>query len=252
MFSSDRVAEFWDRGYLVERALADRPLVRRINARTTHDLERLVAPYELEADVAYPGAPAGRDEPGGHTVRRLRGAYDRAPELRQWARDTRVTDRVAALLDTRTLWLVRAHHNCVMTKMPRYSSATHWHQDIRYWRFSDARLINVWLALGPETERNGCMRVIPGSHRLQLPGERFDDAKFLRADHPQNDLLIRSAVPITLAAGDALFFHAGTFHAAGRNQTQRRKCALVYTYHGEQTQALAQTQSGHPRAVQVR
>ena len=184
-----------------------------------------------------------RDAPGGGTIRRLRGAYDRAGPLREWAVHPAVTNRVRQLLGDSTLTLVRSHHNCVMTKLPRFSSATYWHQDIRYWSFSDNRLINAWLALGPETLDNGCMRVIPGSHHLSLTNDRFDADKFLRTDHPSNQPLIESAVAITLEPGDVLFFHAAAFHAAGRNHTQQRKFAVVFTYHGPGTEPRPESKS---------
>ena len=59
----------------------------------------------------------------------------------------------------------QAHHNCVMTKNPGYSSETHWHQDIRYWSFQQPELVSVWTALGREHKGNGCLRVLPGSHQ---------------------------------------------------------------------------------------
>ena len=78
-----------------------------------------------------------------------------------------------------------AHHNCVMTKQPRFSSDTGWHQDVRYWHFERPELVNVWVALGDETPENGCLRVIPGTHAGTFRPEQFDAAKFLRADAPK-------------------------------------------------------------------
>ncbi len=77
-----------------------------------------------------------------------------------------------------------AHHNCVMTKHPHFGSQTGWHRDTRYWSFVKPELVTVWLALGDEDERNGVLRVIPGSHQAKLAPEQLDPAEFLIEAHP--------------------------------------------------------------------
>ncbi|MBL95514.1 MAG: hypothetical protein CMF70_09465 [Magnetovibrio sp.] len=39
-----------------------------------------------------------------------------------------------------------------------------WHQDSMYIKLEPFLLI-VWLALPPSNERNGCLKLIPGSHK---------------------------------------------------------------------------------------
>jgi len=67
---------------------------------------------------------------------------------------------------------------------------------------------------------------------MMFTSERFDDAKFFRADLPENQELIRTAVSPELKAGDVVFFHCNTLHSAGQNLTDDVKFSLVYTYHG--------------------
>jgi phytanoyl-CoA hydroxylase len=117
-----------------------------------------------------------------------------------------------------------------MTKHPAFSSDTGWHQDIRYWSFDRPELVTVWLALGAERPENGCLRVIPGSHRIALDRSRFDEALFFRPDLAANAELIAQAVPVELEAGDVLFFHCKTLHAASRNFTPQTKYSVVFTF----------------------
>jgi phytanoyl-CoA hydroxylase len=119
-----------------------------------------------------------------------------------------------------------------LTKEPQFSSDTGWHQDIRYWSFQKPELVNAWLALGPERPENGCLKVIPGSHRLTYSPEQFDQAVFLRDDLPQNRPLIESQQHAVLEPGDVLFFHCLTFHAASRNHTGESKHSVVFTFRG--------------------
>ena len=228
--SAAQINFFNDHGYLIIRSLAGTAEVTQLRQLAEQDLAARQDPLELEADVQYPGAPANRSAPGGDTVRRLLEAYRRHPEFASWAGDPRITGRLQVLFGEQDIFLVQSHHNCVMTKHPRYSSETHWHQDARYWAYTESNLISVWLALGFEEQANGGMQLIPGTHNIEFDEQRYDPEKFLHTDLQENQELIQQAVLAELEPGDALFFHARLFHAAGRNQTAKRKFALVYTY----------------------
>jgi phytanoyl-CoA hydroxylase len=131
------------------------------------------------------------------------------------------------------LYCPLAHHNCVMTKSPRFSSETGWHQDIRYWSFTQRQLVTVWLALGDEHPENGCLQVIPGTHRMTFAAEQFDTDLFFRPDLADNAGLVEQARPVELSAGDVLFFHCRTLHAASANHADQTKLSVVFTFRGE-------------------
>ncbi len=242
-FSAVEVTRFRENGYAVARGLLDAAGIARLRAQALAALAAKPDPRELEHEVGYPGAPRSAEAPGGGTPRRLLDAYARGGALAEWARDPRLLTRVQALLDSRELWLCQAHHNCVMTKHPRFSSDTGWHQDLRYWSFEGRDLVNAWLALGAEYPANGGLHLIPGSHRWTGLGERLDEARFLRPDDPANRAAIATADSVNLEAGDVLFFHAGLFHSASRNLTDELKLSVVFTYHPPGTTARAGTKS---------
>lgn len=234
---------FDEQGFLVIRGLAPPKAVAAMRAAAEADLETAKPPVELEADVRYPGAPTAANEPGGGTVRRLLRAFERDNSFRNWALSPQLLNTARQLLGDSDIRLVQTHHNCVMTKHPRFSSATYWHQDIRYWRFAKNALVNAWTALGDETRDNGCMRVIPGSHRMNFAPGQYDEARFFRRDLEENRTLIKQSVRCELAAGDVLFFHSGLLHAAGRNLTGERKLAVVFTYRAADNPPEAGTRS---------
>jgi phytanoyl-CoA hydroxylase len=192
--------------------------------------------------VRYPGAPPSHEAPGGRTARRLLRAYERDPELARWAVSPEVGSRLAQLLEN-PVELSQAHHNCVMTKAPSYSSSTGWHRDVRYWSFERDELVSVWLALGPERRDNGCLLMLPGSHRMTFAAEQLDEAQFLRADVPQNQALLATEAAVELDPGDVLFFDARLFHAAGSNTTRETKLSVVFTYHAATNRPLPGSRS---------
>jgi phytanoyl-CoA hydroxylase len=241
-FSPDEARRFRADGFVIVRGLAAAATCERILAVARDHLAREAAPVEYEAQLHYPGAPASLDAPGGHTVRRLLQAYARDAVFREWATATPVAARLRQLM-CGNICLSQAHHNCVMTKQPRYSSVTGWHQDIRYWSFQQPELVSVWFALGREYPDNGCLSLIPGSHLLELSTDSLDGTLFLREDLAANRALIETRVTPLLEQGDVLFFHCRTFHAAGANQTSEAKFSLVTTYHTEDNRPLPGTRS---------
>jgi phytanoyl-CoA hydroxylase len=249
--SEQTLAAFDRDGYLIEKALVDESTVNEMNLIIDDSVSPALAPVEYEADVHYPGAPASKNAPGGQTPRRLLNAYARDVVFRNFARSAPVVERLQQMMRCERVMVSQNHHNCVMTKYPGYSSVTSWHQDIRYWRFDQPELVSVWLALGDEAPENGGLLLIPGSHKLDLPPGRLDAALFLRNDIPDNQALIDAAIPANLSAGDVLFFHCETFHAAGQNDTQAVKKSLVYTYHCEQNRPIPETRSANHRDIVV-
>jgi len=257
-------ARFDREGYLVVPSMVSLERCGSLKAIAASHLSELIAPVEYEVDVNYPGAPIDEHAPGASTSRRLLQAYARHGEFRDWATSDAVRTILQGLFakyqtksnaygrvqipaesrsEDQAIKLSQCHHNCVMTKAPGFSSATLWHEDNRYWSFDSESLISVWLALGAENKKNGCLRVIPGSHQLQLEPGRFDAAKFLRPDLPENKALISKAISVELNPGDVLFFHSKLFHAAGRNLTDQTKFSVVFTYHEAGNRPIAGTRS---------
>lgn len=241
--SDDDAARFDRDGYLVRRGFIPSPMTQSLVDLIDHSLHPALAPVEFEADVHYPGAPASKSSPGGRTPRRLLQAYSRDALFQRIAAWPGIVQTLQRLMHSDQVMLSQNHHNCVMTKHPGYSSVTSWHQDIRYWRFDRRELVSTWLALGPETEENGCLMVIPGSHTLDFEPGQFDASLFLRTDHPANDALLASARPVELGCGDLLFFHSRTLHAAGQNQSRTVKRSLVYTYRTADNEPIPETRS---------
>jgi len=248
--SALQIQAFRQDGYLLLKGFVAAPICAQMLTLTQAHIAQAVAPLEYEADVGYRGAPASRDAPGGGTARRLRNAWQRHEQFRDWAAAPPLVAMLHQLFDE-PVCVTLAHHNCVMTKHPNFGTATGWHRDIRYWSFQRNDLISVWLALGPENADNGGLQLIPASHRLQLQPEQMDQLDFLRPDVPANQALFAQGIALSLQAGDVLLFHSGLFHAAGRNNGNQVKASVVFAYHGLSNQALPGTRSAAAPDIQL-
>jgi len=109
--------------------------------------------------------------------------------------------------------------------------------------YTRASVFREWANSREVVIENGGLLLIPGSHLLNLERGRLDAALFLRTDIEENRELIARAVPAELEAGDTLFFHCRTFHAAGQNEADFVKKSLVYTYHAENNRSIPETRS---------
>ena len=241
--TADLVTRFQQSGFLVLPGVLSAQQCEGLRRTISDDLDPLVGPAEFEADVGYPGAPSGRESEGGNTPRRLLHAYARSEELKALAVHPALQSWLSAILGNGAPMLSQCHHNCVMTKHPGFSSATLWHQDIRYWSFDRPELISAWFALGAEDAANGALKVIPGSHRVEIDRGRLDSELFLRPELEANQPLIESAEVVSLNPGDLLLFHCRLFHAAGQNLSQQVKLSPVFTYHAEDNYPIPDTRS---------
>lgn len=251
MLTKQQKKQFIRDGYLVLPSLLDNNELNLLKATTDQQLQQRVQPFELEADVHYPGAPESKSALGGGTIRRLLHAYERHEVYQSRAKNIDITGPVKSLLQAEQLYLTPNHHNCVMTKQPAFSSQTNWHRDTRYWNFSDKYLINAWFALGDERQENGGMLILPGSHRWDINADALDEAQFLIDDHPSNQARLSLAEQVDLQAGDCLLFSAHCFHAAGANKTDNAKFSLVFTFHSETTRSLPNTKSSVLPSIRI-
>ena len=78
-----------------------------------------------------------------------------------YARNDAILDMVEQLIGPNiALW-----NSSFFAKPPMVGSRTPWHQDGEYWLMQPLATCSVWIAVDESTEENGCLQVIPGSHR---------------------------------------------------------------------------------------
>ena len=243
-------AKFAEQGYVVLPGVIGQADRARLVDQIRDAIDPLVGPAEFEADVGYPGAPADRSAPGGKTPRRLLHAYARSDEFKALAANVQVAEVLGYFL-AGSFCLSQCHHNCIMTKHPGFSSATLWHQDVRYWSYERPELISAWFALGQETQENGGLWVIPGTHTLDLAAQRLDADLFLLPELSENQALIQRAEAVELQAGDVLLFHCRLLHAAGRNESDAVKLSAVFTYHRQDNRSQTGTRSDRFPSIEM-
>ena len=119
-----------------------------------------------------------------------------------------------------------------IVKEPQTRSHVSWHQDLTYWGLSDDAQVTLWLALSPATAESGCMRMLPGSHRIGCAEHRVTDDKdnVLFQGQTIDGVDETSAVHCPLLPGQASFHHGWTMHASMPNASDERRIGLNVQY----------------------
>jgi phytanoyl-CoA hydroxylase len=99
------------------------------------------------------------------------------------------------------------------------------------------------LALNQSNTENGCLRFLPGTHRLTFRTDQLDENKFLRTDLPENQPLLETEIGIDMQPGDVIFFHCKTFHAASRNRSNVARKSVLFTYRPKDNPPIPGTRS---------
>jgi phytanoyl-CoA hydroxylase len=242
--------EFTKNGYLILRNFADKAECEAILDVAKAHLKHKIEPIETEIDYGEKSQEYRTDVTDYNsiekedvvTVRRLRQVYSRDILFKNWMENEKIRPILEQVLDDKVV-ITTAHHNSIMTKMPHTSSETAWHQDRRYWSFSDDNLVSVWLALDEEYSQNGVLEFIPESHKMKFLEEQFGEKEYFNEEHPLNVSLIETKQSTTLSRGDVVLFHCKLLHRANENRTDKPKISFVYTVKGKATEVLKGSRS---------
>ncbi len=147
----------------------------------------------------------------------------------QLAQDPEIVDLVSGVIgDDVILW------GChVFCKPAAEGWETPWHQDGHYWPIRPLATCTVWVALEPSLKANGCLRVVPGSHRSRrlfehLTEDRADLALNQRLDDTAFDE--SKALDIELAPGQMSLHDVYMIHGAAANRSPMRRTGVALRY----------------------
>jgi ectoine hydroxylase-related dioxygenase (phytanoyl-CoA dioxygenase family) len=126
---------------------------------------------------------------------------------------------------------VKCMQSMLFVKPPEFQGQA-WHQDEIYIPTRDRSLIGAWIALDDATIANGCLWVIPGSHR---PGYLYPQRAHDNADEfdfaPESFGFDESAaVPVEVPTGSLVFFNGYLLHRSHRNRSEVYRRVLVNHY----------------------
>ncbi len=122
-----------------------------------------------------------------------------------------------------------AHYIC---KPARDGHAVLWHQDGSYWNLNPQKALTLWVAIDSSNSANGCLRMIPGTHRLPLQPilKRHDVPNMLATSVGDEYIDESKLVEIHLEPGDVSIHHPNIIHGSKENRSNMRRCGLDIGY----------------------
>jgi hypothetical protein len=116
-------------------------------------------------------------------------------------------------------------------KHGRSASFVGWHQDGITERLKNANVPAIWLGLTAASVKNGCLRVVPRSHRLGLvPHASLPDSDNLTAQGVTAQAQIDSPRDLLMRPGEMVVLHPLVLHASNPNRSARPRIGFSATY----------------------
>jgi ectoine hydroxylase-related dioxygenase (phytanoyl-CoA dioxygenase family) len=160
-------------------------------------------------------------------------AWEADPLFREHTRQPAICEMVSQLIGHPVL---RVWHDQVQYKPPHVGGPTTWHQDHPYWPIiQPADLVSAWVALDDADLENGCMWMVPCSHRWgPHKGGTIGTDEETFAPLPDMSLVPRGEevrpVPCEVKKGQVMFHHCLTWHGSPRNRSERGRPAIAVHY----------------------
>ena len=208
--TSDQVQAFDEQGYLTGIDIHDANKAARCRA----------AFDELEAREGKENCEIGLQ--GRHIDQRF--TWELASEVK-------ILDWIEALIGPDIL-VLSTHFFCKYPTAEKQKFVA-WHQDVTYWGLDPPYALTAWYAIDDSDVDNGCMRVVPGTHRDGV-------VEHDKSARPGNLLSINQevafevddtkAVDLILKAGQISIHHGHLIHGSNPNLSARRRCGLTIRF----------------------
>ena len=226
------VTEYHEHGFVLARGLFD---------ATEGELLGRAAKEDRELDARS----FGRNDGDGHVVRLSRWNHPGDPVYGMFARCRSMVDAAEALRGGE----VYHYHSKMIMKAARVGGAWAWHQDYGYWYQNGVLwpdLTSAFIAVDRATRENGCLQVIPGSHKLGridhvLTGDQAGEDR-ARVDQILTRLPLHY---VEMECGDVLFFHSNLLHRSAENTSEYPRWSMICCCNAARNDPYKE--SHHPR-----
>lgn len=230
MLSADQIEAYRRDGYVVADGAVSVQSLARLRDELdgwAQEAEHRGANFGEIADgrARFDLEPAAGSRPA--LLRRVNSPIDISESYRAAMSDSAMTDMAADLVGPDTVF----HHAKINLKLPGGATEVKVHQDFPYTPHSNTDVVTALLPLDDMTEENGCLEVVPGSHREGV-FSLWQDDRFTGT--VADEVLTRMAgrvVAVTAPAGSVCLMHTLLLHgsAANRSALSRRLFICVYS-----------------------
>jgi hypothetical protein len=227
--TDDQVRFFVENGYLIVPDLMTMEEVEEMRRDTVH-LARGGYPCEslqpLPADMS--------DDEALQNILCIHQPHYISPVMEKYVRHPKICGVLSQITAAHLPWWdgsVKCMQSMLFVKPPGFQGQA-WHQDEIYIPTRDRSLIGAWIALDDATQENGCLYVIPGSHRRgylypQRPHNNPEEFDFAQESYGFDE---SAQVPVEVKTGSLVFFNGYLLHRSFKNRSGIYRRVLVNHY----------------------
>jgi len=229
--TSEQLQFFNENGYIVVKKLFSEEEMQDVK-----DLRDRAVARATEAGGSFRDGPAGYDveklksDPTGKTLslRKIQEVYQAEPVFREMMSQDKLLDIVEDLIGPNIYY----HSSKLMCKPGNGGRRKPWHQDFAYWSTMNPKQVTVWTAVDKATRENGCMQVIPGSHKRGLIDHHHLEDFQIEEDGIENENIVIAE----MEPGDTLIFSVLTLHASDPNLSPNPRLSAIIDFDSEPAQ----------------
>jgi ectoine hydroxylase-related dioxygenase (phytanoyl-CoA dioxygenase family) len=230
---AEQKALYDERGYIVHPDLLTRDEVATLRAALAEVLEEAKGLTETNDKFSVT-----RGVDGSHHVRRIFNPIKHHPAFYEMAFHPRILDAVEALIGPN----IQFHHSKLNLKPPTSPEARfEWHQDYPFYPHTNYDLLAVLVHIDEATRENGCLRMVPGSHKHGPQVHVFArDGAF--SSKLADQAVIGDEPSWFFAecpAGGVEMHHCNMLHSSTANRGSDPRSVLIFNYRAADNVALA-------------
>ena len=148
-----------------------------------------------------------------------------SPKLNEICLNKNILDAVESLIGRNILIC----GTTLFIKNPNEKGFVSFHQDAKYIGLEPHNWVTAWVAITDANEKNGCMRMLSGSHKdnLKHHEQKFDKNNLLTRGQTITDVPLDKTDPVILEAGQMSLHHPTIVHGSGLNNSNDRRIGFV-------------------------
>ena len=139
------------------------------------------------------------------------------------ARNSKILDAVESLLGPD----LKLYQDQLFMKPPKVGSRQRYHQDMPLgFRIDPSDMVSCWAALTDATIENGCLWMLPGTHRFGI----IEKTEWEEYEQMSLDGRLSEERSVELKAGSCSFHHGLILHSSRPNLTAQRRRGYATHY----------------------
>lgn len=216
LISNSQVDQFRERGYFVTEPVFDQSQLDGVTSEFNRLWSDFIQEAERNGDAA--GVEIARYRPFIGQV------HSRSPVLAEFVKSLIYVEACARLIGPDA----DLYYNQAVIKPPEKGRHFGWHQDSGYTITEPLEYVTCWTAISRSFVENGCIWVLPGSHKAGVRPHGHNDQDHSWDAKVEDET---GAIPVEMQAGQVAIFSSLLLHKSGPNTSSEPRLGYVPQYH---------------------